>query len=70
MNPRDAWLHEQFDGATARKNGEVLSFLPDGTPSPETDYLLRSVREACDRFWARRRGLKLSQKKSLPDSTH
>ena len=70
MKDRDAWLHEQFDGATARKNKEVLSFLPDGSPSPETEYLLRSVREACDRFWARRRALKKSQKKSLPDSTH
>ena len=70
MKDRDAWLHEQFDGATARKNREVLAFLPDGTPSPETERLLRSVREACDRFWARRRALKLSKKNLLPDSTH
>lgn len=70
MNQRDAWLHEQFDGATARKNKEVLSFLPDGTPSPETEYLLRSVREACDRFWARRRVRKIPENLSLPDSTH
>lgn len=70
MKDRDAWLHEQFDGATARKNREVLAFLPDGTPSPETEYILRSVREACDRFWARRRALKISQKKSLSNSTH
>jgi hypothetical protein len=69
MNNRDAWLHEQLDGATARKNGEVLAFLPDGTPSPETEHLLRSVREACDRFWARRRALKIPQKNLLPDST-
>ena len=69
MSDRDAWLHEQLDGATARKNGEVLAFLPDGTPSPETEFMLRSVREACDRFWARRRALKVSQKNLLPDST-
>jgi hypothetical protein len=69
MSDRDAWLHDQLDGATARKNGEVLAFLPDGTPSPETEHLLRSVREACDRFWARRRALKISKKNLLPDST-
>lgn len=62
MKTRDAWLHEQFDGAIARKNGEVLSFLPNGTPSPETEHLLRSVREACDRFWERRGVLKIPQK--------
>lgn len=61
MNQRDAWLHEQLDGATARKNREVLSFLPDGTPSPETEYILRSVREACDRFWAKRRARKIPE---------
>lgn len=70
MNDRDAWLHEQFDGATARKNKEVLSFLPDGTPSPEAERLLRSVREACDRFWARRMNRKIPENFSLPDSTH
>lgn len=69
MSDRDAWLHEQLDGAIARKNGEVLAFLPDGTPSPETEFMLRSVREACDQFWARRRALKVSQKNLLPDST-
>jgi len=62
MNPRDAWLHEQLNGATARKNGEVLYSLPCGTPSPETEHLLRSVREACDRFWERRGVLKIPQK--------
>lgn len=70
MNPRDAWLHGQFDGATPRVNGEVLHFRADGTPSPETDRILRSVRVACDRFWARRRALKISQKKLLHNSTH
>lgn len=70
MNDRDAWLHEQFDGATARKNKEVLSFLQDGTPSPETERLLRSVREACDRFWARRMNRKIPENFSLPDRTH
>ena len=70
MNDRDAWLHEQFDGATARHNREVLHFLPDGTPSPETEHLLRSVRRACDRFWAKRRALKIPEKNLLPDSTH
>lgn len=70
MKDRDAWLHEQFDGATARMNKEVLHFLPDGTPSPETEQLLASVRRACDRFWAKRRALKISKNFSLPDSTH
>lgn len=70
MNPRDAWLHGQFDGATPRVNGEVLHFRADGTPSPETDRILRSVRVACDRFWARRRALKISQKKLLHNRTH
>ena len=70
MKDRDAWLHEQFDGATGRKNREVIAFLPDGTPSPETENLLRSVREACDRFWERRRALKISKNSLLPDRTH
>ena len=70
MKDRDAWLHERFDGATARKNREVLAFRPDGTPSPEAAHIFRSVSKACDRFWARRRALKISKKNLLPDSTH
>lgn len=56
-------LRESLDRGVGRMNGEVLHFRADGTPTHETEGLLRSVREACDRFWARRRALKISQKK-------
>lgn len=55
-------LRESLDDCVGRKNGDILRFHPDGSPSPETAHLLRSVRLACDRFWARRRRLKNSQK--------
>lgn len=55
-------LRDALDECAPRMNGEILTFQPDGTPSPETEFILRSVRVACDRFWARRRALKNSQK--------
>lgn len=55
-------LRESLDDCAGRKNGEILRFYPDGSPSPETANLLRSVRNACDRFWARRRVLKKNKK--------
>lgn len=55
-------LRESLDDCAGRKNGEILRFYPDGSPLPETESLLRSVRLACDRFWARRRALKNNQK--------
>jgi len=62
-------LRESLDECAGRMNGEILHFRADGTPSPETERILRSVRRACDRFWAKRRALKLSKKNLLPDST-
>jgi len=63
-------MRDALDESAPRMNGEILHFRPDGTPSPETERLLRSVRVACDRFWAKRRALKISKNFSLPDRTH
>lgn len=54
-------LRESLDECAGRMNGEILHFRADGTPSPETERILRSVRRACDRFWAKRRALKISK---------
>jgi len=62
-------LRDVLDECAPRRNGEILVFRPDGTPSPETERLLRSVRVACDRFWARRAAVKISETSLLPDST-
>lgn len=52
-------LRESLDESAARMNGEILHFRADGTPLPETERILASVRRACDRFWAKRRALKI-----------
>lgn len=54
-------MRDGLDECAPRMNGEILHFLPDGTPSPETERILKSVRRACDRFWAKRRAKKISE---------
>jgi hypothetical protein len=63
-------LSQYFDRGAKRHNGEVLHYrIEVAEPEFPTEAELREMDRAIARFWARRKRLKIAQKKTV-DTPH